>query len=382
MGSSLSRFSSTMNQSLRKDVFGKSLLRTCWKSIQTLNILASTFTASGPGSIRLFYGGARAGNFGGPQVKIRRLAEYFPQHHWQYNIAYLLSNTPYLSRRALDWLRMRRIPIVLNQNGVYYSGWFGGDWQKMNKAMALAYHRADYVFWQSQFCRRAADHFLGKRERPGEVLFNAIDTRNHFRPADMRQDRPFTFLLTGKIDMHMAYRVESTIAGLRIARDAGLDCRLLVAGWIESTALARVKRLVTKLNLSEQVDFSGPYTQNAAPEIYRSADAYVMTKYLDPCPNTVLEAMACGLPVLYSDSGGVPELVGPKAGVGLYVPESWDTVIHIPKPEEIGLGMLKIANHSLEMGISARQRAEFEFEIENWIKRHRDIFQKLLEPSV
>lgn len=371
-----------MNESLRTEVFGKSFLRACWKTIQTLNILASTFTAGGQGSIRLFYGGARGGNFGGPQVKIRRLAGYFPQYRWKYNIAYLLSNTPYLSKRALNWLRIRRIPIVLNQNGVYYSGWFGGDWQKMNKAMALAYHRADYVFWQSQFCRRAADHFLGQRDRPGEVLFNAIDTRNHFRPADVRKDRPFTFLLTGKIDMHMAYRVESTIAGLRVAQDAGLDCRLLVAGWIESSALSRVKQLVSKLNLSEQVDFSGSYTQNAAPKIYRSADAYVMTKYLDPSPNTVLEAMACGLPVLYSESGGVPELVGAKAGVGLYVPESWDRVIHIPKPEEIGLGMLKIANHSVEMGIAARQRAECEFEIDNWIKRHRDVFQKLLESSV
>jgi len=223
-----------MKEALHKESFGKILLRACWQTIQTVIILASTLTAGGRDSIRLFYGGVRGGNFGGPQVKIRRLTEHFPQHNWQYNIAYLMSNTPYLSRRALDWLRLRRIPIVLNQNGVYYSGWFGGDWQKMNKAMALAYHRADYVFWQSQFCRRAADHFLGKRDRPGEVLFNAIDTRNLFRPAVVRQDRQFTFLLTGKIDKHMAYRVESTIAGLRVAQDAGLECCLLVSGWIES----------------------------------------------------------------------------------------------------------------------------------------------------
>ena len=35
----------------------------------------------------------------------------------------------------------------------------------------------------------------------------------------------------------------------------------------------------------------------------------------DPCPNTVLEALSCALPVVYSNTGGVPELVGPDCGV-------------------------------------------------------------------
>ena len=381
LGKGLSRFGVVMKEALHKESFGKILLRACWQSIQTVIVLASTLTAGRQGSIRLFYGGARSGNLGGPQVKIKRLSAFFPQSRWLYNVAYLLSNAPYLSANALDWLKLRRIPVVLNQNGVYNAGWFGGDWKKMNGIMALAYHRADHVFWQSDFCRRAADHFLGKRKGSGEILFNAIDTRHHFRPADVRQDRPFTFLLTGRLDSHMAYRVESTITGLRAARFAGLDCRLLVAGWIDPAALVKIQELVSQLDLSAHVDFSGSYTQDTAPGIYQSADAYVITKYLDPCPNTVLEAMACGLPVLYSASGGVPELVGSKAGVGLYVPENWGSVMHIPSPEAVGAGMVKIAHGSLEMGIAARQRAENEFEITNWIERHREIFQKLLRSS-
>ena len=381
MGEGLSRFGTAMKEVHHKDSFGKILLRACWQTIQTVIVLASTLTAGRRGSIRLFYGGARSGNLGGSQVKIKRLSAFFPQNRWRYNIAYLLSNAPYLSAIALDWLRLRRIPLVLNQNGVYYAGWYGGDWKNMNRIMALAYHRADHVFWQSDFCRRAANHFLGKREGPGEILFNAIDTRGHFRPANVRQDRPFTFLLTGRIDSHMAYRVESTITGLRAARFAGLDSRLLIAGCIDPSTIVKIQQLIRRLDLSTHVDFSGPYTQNNAPAIYQSADAYVITKYLDPCPNTVLEAMACGLPVLYSASGGVPELVGPKAGLGLYVPENWENTIHIPSSEAVGEGMVKIAHGALEMGISARQRAENEFEITSWIERHREIFQKLLRSS-
>ena len=370
-----------MSKLIRRDTFKKKMLRAVWQFIQTVIVLVSTLTAGGQTSIRLFYGGARSGNLGGPQVKIKRLSEFFPESYWRYSVCYLLSNTPYLSRTALNLLKLRRIPMVLNQNGVYYEGWFGADWQKMNRAMSLAYHLADYVFWQSDFCRNAADLFLGKREGPGEILFNAIDTRHQFIPGNLRHDRPFTFLLTGRIDSHMAYRIESTIEGLRAARDLGLNCRLLIAGWIESSALVRIKQLISDLDLLAAVDFFGPYTQNMAPAIYQSADAYVITKYLDPCPNTVIEAMSCGLPILYSASGGVPQLVGPKAGVSLHVPESWGKVMHIPGPDAIGMGMVEIARHSVEMGLAARYRAEKEFEITNWVERHREIFEKLLESS-
>lgn len=368
-----------MKEVQKIDSWEKSLLRASWRFTQTVSIFTSSFTSGGGDSVRPFYGGARSGDLGGALVKLKRLSEHFPESRWQYNLVYLLSNAPYLSARALDWLRRRKIPIALNQNGVFYPGWYAGDWQKMNKIMAIAYHRADYVFWQSEFCMRSADHFLGKREGAGEVLFNAIDTQHLFRPAEVSVDRPFTFLLTGRIDAHLAYRLESSISGLRAARNAGLDCRLLVAGWVEDSALMRSRQLARDLGIMEQVDFLGAYTQNAAPSIYHRADAYIMTKYQDPCPNTVIEAMACGLPVLYSASGGIPEQVGPDAGVGMSVPESWGDVVYTPSPEAIGAGMVEIASRAVSMSVAARRRAESKFDIAYWIQRHRQIFQHLLE---
>ena len=92
--------------------------------------------------------------------------------------------------------------------------------------------------------------------------------------------------------------------------------------------------------MDDAVNFSGPYNQKQAPFIYRAADIYVTTKYLDPCPNAVLEAMACGLPVLYSASGGTPELVGETAGIGLPVPEDWNN-IHVPSSQDISSGMIE-----------------------------------------
>ena len=46
----------------------------------------------------------------------------------------------------------------------------------------------------------------------------------------------------------------------------------------------------------------------------RTQDLYVAPSWDDPCSNALLEALACGLPTAYRDSGGHPELVG-EAGV-------------------------------------------------------------------
>lgn len=50
------------------------------------------------------------------------------------------------------------------------------------------------------------------------------------------------------------------------------------------------------------------------PPLMRGSDFLFFPSEFDPCPNTVIEAMACGLPVLYHPSGGTVELVG-DAGV-------------------------------------------------------------------
>lgn len=355
----------------------KSVLRIGYRAVQGIRLAAAMPVVGGGSEARVFYGGAFTGDSGGPLVKVARLKEHFPEHCWRFNIVYALSNAPYLPRAAMALLRARRVPIVLNQNGVFYPGWYDGDWRGMNSVMAQGYHLADYVLWQSDFCRRAADRFLGERQGAGEILYNAVDTVR-FSPVPRPSGQPFTFLVTGKIASHMAYRLRSTLEGLAWARAQGLQARLTIAGGIDLGARLQTEDHLRSLGLADVVTITGPYTQAAAPDVYRAADAYVMTKYLDPCPNTVLEAMACGLPVLYSASGGVPELVGVDAGIGLPVPEDWER-IHVPGAAAVGEGMIRIAAAVGPMAVTARQRAVERFDIVAWVARHRAVFGAVLE---
>ena len=125
----------------------------------------------------------------------------------------------------------------------------------------------------------------------------------------------------------------------------------------------------------------GAYTQAEAPAIYGAADAYLALSYMDPCPNAVIEAMSCGLPVLYADSGGIPELIGGEAGVGLAVPEDWER-IHVPDAYAIAEGMARVVACRAVMGAAARKRAVERFDIEAWLTRHDAVFRALIERDV
>ena len=127
------------------------------------------------------------------------------------------------------------------------------------------------------------------------------------------------------------------------------------------------------MKLQDKIKFIGKFNQFEAPKIYTLADAYITLTYQDNCPTAVLEAMSCGLPVLYSDSGGIPELVDNKSGVSLEVNSNWDT-IETPRTKDIVEGMITIMNNNKSMSEAARTRASEKFDIKNWLERHKVIF--------
>ena len=99
----------------------KFLLKKIWSKLIYLLILFSNNFNLKVDSVKVFYGGARSGNVGGPLVKIKRLKKYFPEKLFCFNIVYLLSNSPFLSDNAIRKLKSRHVPIILNQNGIFFS---------------------------------------------------------------------------------------------------------------------------------------------------------------------------------------------------------------------------------------------------------------------
>lgn len=322
---------------------------------------------------KVYYAGAIKGDFGGPYVKIKKLNNFFPEVKSQFNIVYALSNSPNLTLRTINILKKKKIPLILNQNGVFYPSWYKGNWQKQNLFMANVYHSADYILWQSSFCKKASEKFLGRSFSKGEIIYNAVDTKK-FSPK-INTSSKFKLLITGNINKNNSYRITVVLQALKEIIKVNKSVHLLIAGYIEDCN--SFSSLLESLNIRDFVTFLGPFDQSNAEKIYQTADAYITMSYQDNCPSAVIEAMSCGLPILYSASGGIPELVGINSGVGLEVPCDWEKV-HTPKIEKIVEGFLKMYEDRKNMSDSARTRAVELFAIEKWYTKHLEIFENNL----
>jgi glycosyltransferase involved in cell wall biosynthesis len=162
------------------------------------------------------------------------------------------------------------------------------------------------------------------------------------------------------------------------ARKNGLEACLIIAGVIDRSARAAAEAIAEAVDVGPQVTFSGPYAQAAAPALFGAADAFLLTTHNDACPTAVIEAMACGLPVVYARSGGVPELVGGEAGIGVETGDAWDGP-RSPDPSQLGAAMIEAAGRRAALASAARSRAVERFDIGAWYARQRQVFQALLE---
>lgn len=343
-----------------------------------------TTPASGD-RVRVFYGGLRvsadlSGLHGG-MVKVEHLNRLFPDSPGACNLLYLISSRlPPAARWMVRLAQRKGIKVVWNQNGVAYPAWHGPGWERTNAPLAEGLHQADYVMYQSEFCKRSADRYLGLRQGPWEILHNAVDT-DRFTPADSDPAPGRLVLLIAGSHWHW-YRVETAIRVLAKVSRMQDGVRLVIAGrllWAPTLveAVGQIRRLASDLGVLDRVEIVGAFTHDQAPAILRRAHMMLHTQYQDACPGLVLEAMACGLPVVYSASGGVPELVGPDAGIGVDVPESWEHVCS-PDPERMAMAVRHVADQRAHYAQQARQRAVTSFEVRRWLDRQRIIFETLL----
>lgn len=89
---------------------------------------------------------------------------------------------------------------------------------------------------------------------------------------------------------------------------------LLIVG--DGPERSRLERLTKELKVTNRVRFLGQIPHERLPEIYSAADALVLASSREGWPNVLLEAMACGTPVIGSRVGGIPEILTcPEAGI-------------------------------------------------------------------
>jgi glycosyltransferase involved in cell wall biosynthesis len=160
-------------------------------------------------------------------------------------------------------------------------------------------------------------------------------------------------------------RWDTIIRVVRQVRSQGYDCTVIIAG--DGPERGSLERLARDLGIEEHVKLIG--LTSDVPELLNQSRILVHASETEGCPNAVMEAMACGRPVVAMQAGDIPSLV-----------EDGETGFVIRQGDEQTFGqkvlrLLSDDNLCRKMGLAARAKAEHEFGLERLVSETLDAYR-------
>jgi glycosyltransferase involved in cell wall biosynthesis len=131
---------------------------------------------------------------------------------------------------------------------------------------------------------------------------------------------------------------------------------------------------VVESGLEEFIHIKPAVTGAEKIDVFRSADVFVYPSYHEGMPMAVIEAMACGLPIIATNVGGLPDLINPGSN-GLLVP--------VGQPAQLATAIHQLIvdpqmRHLMQVG--SYRLAQENFDIEKLVVRLLGIYQTVLLP--
>ena len=240
--------------------------------------------------------------------------------------------------------------------------------------LALTFIRkyfADRVVYQSQFIRTWWEDWYGAAKVPATVILNGVDLQTytpngaHERPAD----RVRILLLEGSLAGGLNRGLFHAVAlAERLAEKQPVE--VTVAGRVDESTQRQVAR-ASKVT----VDFLGVLPREQIPFLARSSHFLYSAEVNPPCPNSVIEALACGLPVAGFDSGSLTELVRGDAGrVVPYGGDPWK--LDPPDVPALAEAVTVLLSDQPRFRQSARARAESALGVDGMVDAYLKVLLK------
>jgi glycogen(starch) synthase len=236
--------------------------------------------------------------------------------------------------------------------------------------------RADLVTSPSLRLARELEHIENMPSRPTEVIpypvatsrFQSVDVgqrRNRdevallFAATLVREKGVFILLEAMRQVVKQTPNVHLTIMGR--------DHRILD---VMSSTL--IRKEIAESGLSEAVTLSPAAPHERLPEFIQACDVFVMPSFYETFSNVVLEAQACGKPVITTEVGGLPENI--EDGVTGLLVKARDSV----SLAQAIVGLVRDRNRRLEMGARAAERARGFFDLSKIAQERVAAYQRIL----
>ena len=124
----------------------------------------------------------------------------------------------------------------------------------------------------------------------------------------------------------------------------------------------------------EDIEVRGKIERGEMPRVFQEADIFMNLEVNPPCPNSILEALASGLPVAAFDTGAARELVGDDAGILVpYGGDPWE--LGVPNVPGMVSGVSELAQRLEHASLAARERAIEKFSVDRMLKEYTNTLQ-------
>src|SRR5215471_1118585 len=218
------------------------------------------------------------------RLRTADLVHVFAASYW----SFLLGPAP-----AVIVARLYRKPVVLN----YHSGEARDHLARWRTALPIM-RLANMIVVPSLFL---VDVFAGFHLKAVAVP-NTVDP-DVFR---FKQRDPLGSTILCNRNLEPNYDIGCTLRAFALVENEAPSARLIVAG--DGSQSNDLRELAVHLGL-RNIDFIGAVDPGRMPEIYADADIFVNSSVVDCMPLSILEALACGLPVVTTSPGGIPYIV-------------------------------------------------------------------------
>jgi glycosyltransferase involved in cell wall biosynthesis len=228
---------------------------------------------------------------------------------------------------------------------------------------------ADSIVYQSDFARNWWQTVAGQVQARGCVIYNGVDL-HAFHPNGMH-DRPKGHQRLLMVEGHLGGGNEQGLHNaVRLGQalnEQGRRVELMVVGDVPSSLRARYNILS-----GTWITWAGVISADRIPLIDRSAHVLFSADLNAACPNSVIEALACGLPVISYATGSLPEIITGNAGkVVPYGSNYWN--LESPDIDTLADAAREVMANQVRYRAAARTRAEEAFSVDAMVDAYLEV---------
>lgn len=207
---------------------------------------------------------------------------------------------------SIDMIRIKHPTSkikILRLDGVYFDNQI--DYKRKNKILLDSMKKADGVIYQSQFSKDMCDKYLMHFNRPKQIIFNGAPPAFYSTAKDTRKNYKYVFFAMA--NWRKFKRLEDSIESFLLA---DIDDSVLYIGGDISRSGVNKKTYAN----NPKVKFLGHMIQDQIASYLKIADGVLHLSWFDACPNSVVEAVTSGVPVICGNVGGTQEIVKRSGG--------------------------------------------------------------------